>query len=150
MLYSIWQCMSLFILDGLVWIFLQVLLEQGLTVFWFCVYVSKMISRLWMVGDVARRPQTSYGVARLLLMVPIDPWRNSTPLFGAEAFCTTKIDDFRTSLTLTSSTTLSTYWIKKSSLRWTSSKRKRRSLSWTSSKGQKIEGWAELCHTQEN
>ena len=28
-------------------------------------------------------------------MVPIDPWRNSTPLFGAVAFCTTKIDDFR-------------------------------------------------------
>ena len=32
-------------------------------------------------------------------MVPIEPWRNSTPFFGAVAFCTTKIDDFRTSLT---------------------------------------------------
>ena len=32
---------------------------------------------------------------RLTLMVPIDPWRNFTPLFGAVAFCTTEIDDFR-------------------------------------------------------
>ena len=31
-------------------------------------------------------------------MVPIEPWRNSTPFFGAVAFCTTKIDDFRASL----------------------------------------------------
>ena len=28
-------------------------------------------------------------------MVPIEPWRNSTPLFGAVAFCTTKIGYFR-------------------------------------------------------
>ena len=33
-------------------------------------------------------------------MVPIEPWRNSTPIFGAAAFCTTKTDDFRASLTL--------------------------------------------------
>ena len=32
-------------------------------------------------------------------MVPMEPWRNSTPDFGAAAFCTTKIDDFRSSLT---------------------------------------------------
>ena len=31
------------------------------------------------------------------------------PIFGAIAFCTTKIDDFRACLTLTSLTTLSTY-----------------------------------------
>ena len=55
-------------------------------------------------GDVARRRQTSYDVTRLLLMAPIDPWRNSTPDFGAVAFCTTNIEDFRTSLTSTSST----------------------------------------------
>ena len=47
-------------------------------------------------GAAARRRQTSYDVARLLLMVPIAPWRNSTPVFGAVAFCTTNIEDFRT------------------------------------------------------
>ena len=49
-------------------------------------------------SDVARRRQTSYDVARLLLMVPIEPWQNSTPFFGAATFCATKIDDFRASL----------------------------------------------------
>ena len=28
-------------------------------------------------------------------MAPIDPWRNSTPDFGAVAFCTTNIEDFK-------------------------------------------------------
>ena len=73
---------------------------------------------------VARRRQTPYDVARLLLMAPRDPWRNSTPDFGAVAFCTTNIEDFRTPLTSTSSTILSTYSSQKWSLRWTSSKRK--------------------------
>ena len=41
-------------------------------------------------------------------MVPIEPWRNSTPFFGAVAFCTTKIDYIRASLTLTSLNTLAT------------------------------------------
>ena len=59
--------------------------------------------------EVARRRQTSYDVARLLLMSPIDPWRNATPVFGAVAFCTTNIDDFRTHLTSSSSTISSTY-----------------------------------------
>ena len=71
-----------------------------------------------------RRRVASYGVARLLLMAPIDPWRNSTPDFGAVAFCTTNIEDFRTPLTSTSSTISSTYSSQKRSLRWTSSKRK--------------------------
>ena len=53
----------------------------------------------------ARRRETSYDIARLLLMVPMEPWRNSTPFFGAAAFCTTKIDDFRASSTLSSLTT---------------------------------------------
>ena len=74
--------------------------------------------------NVARRRQTSYDVARLLLMAPIDPWQNSTPVFGAVAFCTTNIEDFRTPLTSTSSTISSTYSSQKRSLRWTSSKRK--------------------------
>ncbi len=60
-------------------------------------------------GDAARRRQASYDVARLLLMAPIDPWRNSAPDFGAVAFCTTNIEDFRTPLTSTSSTISSTY-----------------------------------------
>ena len=76
------------------------------------------------VSDVARRRTASYDVARLLLMAPIDPWRNSTPDFGAVAFCTTNIEDFRTPLTSTSSTISSTYSSQKRSLRWTSSKRK--------------------------
>ena len=57
-------------------------------------------------------------------MVPIDPWRNSTPVFGAVAFCMTNIEDFRTPLMSTSSTLSSTYLLQKRSLRWTSSKRK--------------------------
>ena len=60
-------------------------------------------------GGTARRREASYDVARLLLMAPIDPWRNSTPDFGAVAFCTTNIEDFRTSLTSSSSTISSTY-----------------------------------------
>ena len=51
--------------------------------------------------DVARRRQTPYDVARLHLIVPMEPWQNFTPFFGAAAFCTTKIDDFRASLTPT-------------------------------------------------
>ena len=66
-------------------------------------------------GDAARRREASYDVARLLLMAPIDPWRNSTPDFGAVAFCTTNIEDFRTPLTSTSSTISSTYLSQKTS-----------------------------------
>ena len=36
-------------------------------------------------------------------MVPIEPWQNSIPFFGAVAFCTTKNYDFRASLTTLSS-----------------------------------------------
>ena len=62
--------------------------------------------------DIARRRQTSYDVARLLLMVPLEPWRNSTPFFGAAAICTTKIDDFRASMKLTSCTgAVQPFWI---------------------------------------
>ena len=42
-----------------------------------------------------RRRQTSCDVARLQLMSPMGLWPNSTPFFGAAAFCTTKIDRFR-------------------------------------------------------
>ena len=66
----------------------------------------------------ARRRETSYDVARLLLMVPLEPWQNSTPFFGAAALCATKIDNFRTYLT-----TWSTHSSKRRSLRWTSFKR---------------------------
>ena len=59
-------------------------------------------------GDVARRRETSCDVARLLLIVPLEPWQNSTPIFGAAAFCTTKIGDFRASSTSTSLMTWST------------------------------------------
>ena len=54
--------------------------------------------------NLARRRGTSSDIARLLLMVSLEPWRNSTPFFGAAAFCTTKIGDFRTSSTLSSLT----------------------------------------------
>ena len=54
------------------------------------------------MGDVARRRQTSYDVARLRPMAPMGLWRNSTPIFGAAALCTTKIDGFRASVTSTS------------------------------------------------
>ena len=74
---------------------------------------------------------TPRDVARLVLMAPIDAWQNSTPVFGAVAFCTTNIKDFRTSLTSTSSTIPSTY----SSLK--------------RSKTQITKGWGELCHTQD-
>ena len=75
-------------------------------------------------SDVARRRQTSYDVAILLLMVRIELWRDSTPVFGAAAFCTTKIEDFRASLALTSLTTSSMYSLKRRSLKWTSLRRK--------------------------
>ena len=52
-------------------------------------------------SDIAQHRQASYDVAKLLLMVPMEPWQNSTPVLGAAAFCTTKIDDFRASLTST-------------------------------------------------
>ena len=45
-----------------------------------------------------------------------------TPVFGAIAFCTTNIEDFRTPLTSTSLTISLTYSSQKRSLRWTSSK----------------------------
>ena len=72
--------------------FLQTLLvEQGLTVCLFCVceFVSlcEIISRPLIGGKLA----TSYDVARLLLMVPIEPWRNSTPFFGATCPCRSHI-----------------------------------------------------------
>ena len=59
--------------------------------------------------NLARRRGTSHDIARLLLMVSLEPWRNSTPFFGAAAFCTTKIGDFRTSSTLSSLMT----WLKR-------------------------------------
>ena len=88
---------------------------------WVCGSVSKQVSTQAQ-GDAARRREVSYDVARLLLMAPIDPWRNSTPVFGSVAFCTTK--DCRTPLTSTSSTISSTYSSQKRSLRWTRSKKK--------------------------
>ena len=30
------------------------------------------------------------------MMVPIEPWQNSNPFFGAVAFCMTKIDNLKT------------------------------------------------------
>ena len=49
-------------------------------------------------GDAARRREALYDVARLLLMAPIDPWQNSTPVFGALAICETKIDNLEDNL----------------------------------------------------
>ena len=37
------------------------------------------------------------------IKIPLVPWRNSTPFFGVAAICTTKIDEFRASLTTLSS-----------------------------------------------
>ena len=48
--------------------------------------------------NVGRRRQSSYDVARLYLTEPTNFWRNSTPFFGAAAFCMTKIGDFRRQL----------------------------------------------------
>ena len=86
--------------------------------------VSPLVSAFLFLSDVARRRQTSCNVARLRLMPPMGLWRNSTPVFGAVAFCTTNIKDFRTPLMSTSSTIPLTYSSQKRSLRWTSSKRK--------------------------
>ena len=94
--------------------FLKALLgEQGLPTcrFSVCLCVCVCVCVWWdnfkasdwsKLGDLARRRARSHDAARLLLMVPIEPWRNSTPFFGAAVFCTTKIDDFRTSSTLSS------------------------------------------------
>ena len=90
----------------------------------------------WKYGDVARRRKTLCDVARLHLMVQLEPWQNSTPFFGAAAICTTKIDDFRASLLLTSL------------MSWSNHSSKRRSLRWTSSKGQIMEV-VEVDHVEE-
>ena len=42
-----------------------------------------------------QRRTASYDEARLNLTTSIDFWQNSTPFFGALAFCTTEIDNFR-------------------------------------------------------
>ena len=83
---------------------------------WVRVFVSGQFSD-HKSGDVARRRQTSYGVARLLQMVPLEPCGYSTPNFGATAFCTTKIGDFRASSMSSSLTTWSTYSSKRRPLR---------------------------------
>ena len=67
--------------------------------------VTQLVSTFLFFGDVARRRQTSYDVARLRLMAPMGLWRNSTTFFGAAALCTTKIDGFRASVKSTSMTT---------------------------------------------
>ena len=46
-------------------------------------------------GTIRNILTTLYDVARLLLMVPIELCQNATPFFGAAAFCTTNIDNFR-------------------------------------------------------
>ena len=50
------------------------------------------------INLIARRRQTSYDVARLCLMAPMHLWQNSTPVFGAAALCTTRIDNSRAPL----------------------------------------------------
>ena len=47
------------------------------------------------LSNIALRHNSSYDLARLHLVVPMDFWRNSTPFFGVAAFCTTKNGDFR-------------------------------------------------------
>ena len=46
--------------------------------------------------DVARRCQSSHDIARLDLTAQMGFWQNSTPFFGAAAFCMTKIGDSHT------------------------------------------------------
>ena len=40
---------------------------------------------------VARRRTSSYGVARLVQIAPLNCWRNSTPFWYKSSFCTVKI-----------------------------------------------------------
>ena len=47
------------------------------------------------LSNTALHRNSSYDLARLHLVAPMDFWRNSTPFFGAAAFCTTKNGDFR-------------------------------------------------------
>ena len=61
----------------------------------------------WLKGDIlagaltltankpARMPPSLYDIARRHLTASIDLRQNSTPFFGAAAFCTTKIVNFR-------------------------------------------------------
>ena len=60
-----------------------------------CCSCSCCSSPHYKVCDITRRRQTLYEVARLCLMAQMDLWQNSTPFFGAAAFCTPKIDNFR-------------------------------------------------------
>ena len=84
--------------------------------------LSEIISR----PLIGRKLETSrnverylYDIARLLLMVPLEPWQNSTPFFCAAAFCTTKNGDFRTSSTLSSLMTWLRRPLRKDQLRGT-------------------------------
>ena len=45
--------------------------------------------------SIKRSRMSSYDVAWLQQIAPIEFWQNSTPFFGAALFCTSKIDNFR-------------------------------------------------------
>ena len=55
---------------------------------WICVHL------LLSFTSIQQHHQTSYIVARILLMTPIVPWRNSTPFLGEAAQCSTKNKNF--------------------------------------------------------
>ena len=57
--------------------------------------VSQLVSAFLFFVYVARRRTSSYGVAKLVQIAPLNCWRNSTPFLCKASFCTMKIDHFR-------------------------------------------------------
>ena len=56
----------------------------------------------FLVTSIQRHCQTSYSIAKILLMTPIVPWRNFTPFLCAAAFCRTKIGKTTSKMKITS------------------------------------------------
>ena len=56
------------------------------------------LASLWkkFLGDITQRRMSSYVAVRLVLIAPLNCWRNSTPFWCKARLCTIKIDNFRT------------------------------------------------------
>ena len=63
-----------------------------------CLTSCQFVSAFLFFVYVARRRTSSYSVARLVQIAPLNCWRNSTPFLCKANFCTMKTDHFRPQL----------------------------------------------------
>ena len=66
-----------------------------------CLTSCQFVSAFLFFVYVARRRTSSYSVARLVQIAPLNCWRNSTPFLCKASFCTMKTDHFRPQLLTT-------------------------------------------------